>query len=300
MSMTTDTLPAPSEKSPIDSLRDQSNFSLERTPWIGPTLDSFADALGQSLSHWSILTLKVLTAKVESAQLLETLALYPDYVAASFGAQGQAHPVFALLSQQSIGALMSAAFGVGVDLTVGYPMPSVERALMAHFFDLVSQSINSTLLKNTERDVSFRDFSLVSEVKIKRQSENAIVSVRCEISSEFQSAILFVLVPVTFMHAIRQALQREPLKETQFADREWANEWKTGIEATCVTIEAVIDRVPMTLRAISRLHVGMTLELPTLDMEHAVLTCGGRSLFNCKVGQNDGYFTLHVNEHFGQ
>lgn len=74
----------------------------------------------------------------------------------------------------------------------------------------------------------------------------------------------------------------------------WSDRMQSSLSAAEVQLRAVMNRPDMPLEQLYSLQVGDVVEFTDPQSSTVLLECDGEPLFDCDVGQKDGYFAVHV------
>lgn len=80
------------------------------------------------------------------------------------------------------------------------------------------------------------------------------------------------------------------------ADPVWKTHFEHEVRKAGVRLSAVMSGGVFTLDQLSRLHAGQLLELPVGPDSLVDVSCNGKALMRCKLGQSDGAFMLRVEQ----
>ncbi len=292
--------PAPhSERSPIDAIFDQAGFSAERLAALGQLLEGFANNLSAGLGDLSCTPFQVSIGAIESAQINAKLREYAGSVGARLKCGVPDGRAWMLLEPVTRNALMAAAFGSDREAADGASLPMIEFALISQFFELAARALNAAFECAVEFDCAFEEILIPSMDQDAERRDAQTICVHCALTHSLGAGALILFLPAAAMQSLRQAAPRGPSRRQQGADGQWADELRAGVDATEVTVRAVVDQFPMSLGAISKLAIGAVMELRTLDAAAVTLHCGDRPLFACDLGQEGGRYTLSVRRSAG-
>ncbi len=79
-------------------------------------------------------------------------------------------------------------------------------------------------------------------------------------------------------------------------DPQWSSQLRQQIASAAVSIDVVLDAMPLSLRQLSELQPGQVLALRPEARTRASLVCDGRSLYRGEIGQEDNRYTLRIDE----
>jgi flagellar motor switch protein FliM len=105
-----------------------------------------------------------------------------------------------------------------------------------------------------------------------------------------------IVIPQAALAPIRQKLSRDLTGETSAGDPRWTRQMQTGVSFAEIKVKGVLEEIPMTLGEVAAIEVGQVLKLRGSGMGRVRLECGEHDLFWCKLSQNDGRYTLEIEE----
>lgn len=76
----------------------------------------------------------------------------------------------------------------------------------------------------------------------------------------------------------------------------WATQLRAGVTRTTVTVDVLLDALPLSLHQLSQLKPGQILVLPADAGKRASLNCDGRTLYRGEIGQEDNRYSLRIDE----
>lgn len=79
-------------------------------------------------------------------------------------------------------------------------------------------------------------------------------------------------------------------------DPAWSSLLRQEVGRAAVTVEVLLDALPLSLRQLSELKPGQVLALPAEARTRAALVCDGRTLYRGELGQDDDRYSLRIDE----
>jgi flagellar motor switch protein FliM len=107
---------------------------------------------------------------------------------------------------------------------------------------------------------------------------------------------MFVIIPQAALAPLRQALARFPTRETAPADPTWTRKINDEVRRTEVSIRAIAETRALTLGDIANFRVGQIVRLEATTQSRIKVESSEQPLFWAFVGQNDGRYTLCIDE----
>lgn len=80
------------------------------------------------------------------------------------------------------------------------------------------------------------------------------------------------------------------------ADPRWSSQLRQELTRAAVTVEVLLEALPLSLRQLSELKPGQVLVLPPEARARASLVCDGRTLYRGEIGQDENRYSLRVDE----
>ena len=87
-----------------------------------------------------------------------------------------------------------------------------------------------------------------------------------------------------------------PVDEPASADPAWSSLLRQQLGRAAVTVDALLDALPLSLRQLSELKPGQVLVLPAGARTRASLVCDGRTLYRGEIGQDDSRYSVRIDE----
>ena len=79
-------------------------------------------------------------------------------------------------------------------------------------------------------------------------------------------------------------------------DPRWASQLRQELARAAVTVDVLLEAMPLSLRQLSELKPGQVLVLPPEARSRASLVCDGRTLYRGEIGQDDNRYSLRIDE----
>ncbi len=111
-----------------------------------------------------------------------------------------------------------------------------------------------------------------------------------------READAFVFIPRPALDLHRDALSIRARGKKGGDDSEWSGRLTQQVVQTTVEVSAVLQKQGLTLGDVANFKVGQLILLPIAPTDCIPLECEGRRLFDCSLGQKDGFYTVRVEE----
>ena len=105
--------------------------------------------------------------------------------------------------------------------------------------------------------------------------------------------LTLALPPVALAAFSEEAAPRD---EPAAFDKAWSSQLRGEVGRAAVTIDVLLDALPLSLRQLSELKPGQVLFLPAEARTRATLVCDGRTLYRGEIGQDDNRYSLKIDE----
>lgn len=105
---------------------------------------------------------------------------------------------------------------------------------------------------------------------------------------------LFVGMPVQAFEFARERFASEKEADVPVVDPGWRRQFQVGVAATMLDVRAFAQGPPMSLGDVARLTIGSLVEFEPAALQHVRLECGEEPIFEGRLGQSNGHFTICV------
>ena len=106
--------------------------------------------------------------------------------------------------------------------------------------------------------------------------------------------LLTLALPPTALQAF--AGEVETMAPPPDADPLWSTQLRQELARAAVTVDVLLDAMPLSLRQLSELKPGQVLALPSEARTRASLVCDGRTLYRGEIGQDENRYSLRIDE----
>lgn len=124
----------------------------------------------------------------------------------------------------------------------------------------------------------------------------AIVVCKFVLQTQGRQGEAFLAIPRIALDPYNEALSRAPNANGNFEDAAWAQNLRDQVVRASVKVSAVMEKRGLTLGDVARFHVGQLISLPFSPTSLIPLKNGARPLFNCELGQKEGFYTVRIEE----
>lgn len=109
---------------------------------------------------------------------------------------------------------------------------------------------------------------------------------------------IFIIIPQSALIPLRRKLERERMPEPTQSDPVWSKQLMTEIGQADVELTAILDGPALALGEILTFKAGDIMRLPATVDGLLSLESEDQPLFQCRLGQSQGQFTVQIAEHF--
>jgi flagellar motor switch protein FliM len=124
----------------------------------------------------------------------------------------------------------------------------------------------------------------------------AIVICRFALQGQGRYGEAFIALPRIALDPFNETLSRSPNGAGNVEDAAWAQKLKDQVVKASVQVSAMMEKRGLTLGDVAQFHVGQVISLPFSPGSLIPLKNGSRALFNCELGQKDGFYTVRIEE----
>ena len=171
---------------------------------------------------------------------------------------------------------------------------AIETALVEAFARALGDAVEAGFARLSTLRLTFERLVILSDVYALSRRDAAAAAARFSLSTKGRPCECLLLLPQSFLLPLRKALEQAEVDEPPAPDSRWARLMEAEVQHTKLSVNAILDELPMTLSDLASLRVGTVLRLGKPVLDSVRLDCGGRSVFNCRLGQGDGRYRLEV------
>jgi flagellar motor switch protein FliM len=125
---------------------------------------------------------------------------------------------------------------------------------------------------------------------------SAVVVCKFHLQTAGRQGEALIAVPRIALDPFNEALSRTPNANGNVEDEAWARKLRGQVVKASVKVSAVMEKRGLTLGDVARFQVGQVIGLPLSPSSLIPLKNGQRPLFNCELGQKDGFYTVRIEE----
>ncbi|MTI16940.1 flagellar motor switch protein FliM [Rhodobacteraceae bacterium RKSG542] len=175
-------------------------------------------------------------------------------------------------------------------------LTNVEHRLARRMFDEAALALESAF--GAIADATLKVERLETRTEFAQTGRRSNPCVLCRMNAEIigRQGEIFIILPQAALNPMRQNLTQVLSGEVSGRDTRWTKQFQSEIQRTEVKLTAVLEEQRLTLDEVAQFEVGLVLELNATPKTPVRLHCNGQPLFNCKLGQVAGSYTVRVEE----
>ncbi len=287
-----------------DLLLKASNLSVDQLPLLPVILDRVGAHLAERLRNLSSALPHVTTSELTTARIGETLDAYEmRAVTGLFYAIGWDAPVIVGFDRDfvfSVVEMLLGGDGSEPPVEDERNLSSVEVQISQFILEEVGTALHTAFsgISNPrfrlERTETRMDFAGAG-----RRNHQAVVA-KFILQAINRGGEMFVIIPQSALQPMRQTLSRAVPADSQPVDSVWTRQMSEGVQRASVTIRAVAETNELSLGDVADLRVGQVLKLQATATSRIKVESAEQPLFWAYLGQNEGYYTLCIDESFDQ
>ena len=285
------------------AMLEHSALSVERMPGLAALLDRFIAELPRALEALvADQTGRGAFEQARATSLAHAIADCDGLTAAVYAsAESQARPLIAL-DERIDDLLLAAIFGQSVGSGEGSDPPpdptrsrtAIETALVEEFSRSLGRALEAAFAPLARLELRFEALVPISNAFPLARRDLPAAAARFSFPIGPGAFVGLLLLPQTLLAPLRKQLERDQVAEAPPADGRWSRLLETEVKQTQLPLAAVLEELPMSLGEVANLRVGGVLPLQSNDFNGVRLECEGRSLFVCRLGQDEGRYRLEI------
>lgn len=167
----------------------------------------------------------------------------------------------------------------------GRSFTSIEVKLIERMIGLILDEMATAFKPLAEIEFRYeRMESNPSQATVAYPTDIAFVF-KIDVNMDDRGGRIEVLIPYPMLEPVRPLLQQMFMGEKFGRDSIWESHWTSELLLADVELEVSLGEQPLTLKEITELQVGSTLQLPVRPEDSVMLRCGDTYLMQGKVGR---------------
>ncbi|ALV26321.1 flagellar motor switch protein FliM [Pannonibacter sp. Q-1] len=290
-----------SERAQItDRLLDAAGISVDRLPMLPVLFDRMARVFADAMRQKSASPSYISVSDIGNERIGDVLDVYESnaLVAVLYSPEWDTRLLIGF-DRDFIFTMIDVLFGAdGTEPPIDEErtFSSIETRIARTVFEVAANALQesfSPIAETTlkiERVESRMDFAIIG-----RRNNPAVVA-RLLLQAIGRGGEIFVVMPHSTLNPLRQRLSQVLSGEMAGRDKQWTQHFQAEIQRTEVKLQAVLEERELTLGEIANLKIGQIIELQATPRSPVKLECNQQPIFNCRLGQLDGSYTLQVED----
>lgn len=290
---------SPAARLTAEKLLETPKLAIDRLPVLPLIFERFGTACTEGMRELCAEPTTFFINQIESTNSWDVLESYEDSAAAIFYSSEWDSRILIGLDRRCIFSLMEAMYG-GDGKEMPYegerPFSTLETRVARTAAEIAARALQVAFLPGIATSFTFErvetriDFSLLGQRNI------PVVVGQILFQVLDQGGRIYILIPQSALHPLREKLARELPPEAQVKDPRWITGLQNGVAKSEVTVHAALEGREATLAELAQLQVGQVLALNSTTRSLIALECEDQRLFWCKLGQANGSLSLVVEE----
>lgn len=290
---------SPAAKLTAEKLLETPKLSVDRLPVLPLIFERFGTACTEGLRELCAEPTTFFINQIESTSSWDILESYEDSAASIFYSPEWDCRIIIGLDRRCIFSLMEAMYGGdGKELPFEgeRPFSTLETRVARTTSEIAARCLQNAFGPGIATSFSFERVETRIDFSLMGQRNVPVIVGQILFQVLDQGGRIYIIIPQSALHPLREKLQREVSPENQVKDPRWIKGLQNGVGKSSVTVQASLDGREATLDELSRLRVGQVLELDSTTRSLIALECEDQRLFWCKLGQANGNLSLVVEE----
>ncbi|ACB96374.1 flagellar motor switch protein FliM [Beijerinckia indica] len=287
-----------------ERLLDTAGVSIDRMPMLHVIFDRMVAQCSESLRQYSAAPAVFTVSSIGTERIGDILDAYENNtVVAIIHVQAWDSRILVGFDRAFISTLIETFYGGDGSEPPNIekrPLSNIEIKLAQTIFDLLPKALQTSFSTISETVFKFErletklDFAVIAP----RNTFGFITRINLRILGRHGE--MFVVIPQSSLNSIRQELGRDLANDAVVRDPRWTKQIQNEISRTEVEVRAIIEDSHFVLGDFTELKIGQVLPLQATTKSRAKLECNAEPLFWCQVGQEDGFYTLRVEDFIDQ
>lgn len=282
-----------------EKLMETPKLSVDRLPVLPLIFERFGASCTEGLRDLCAEPTTFFINGIESSNSWDVLESYEDSAAAIFYSPEWDTRVLIGMDRRCIYSMMEAMYG-GDGKEMPYegerPFSTLETRVARAASEIAANALSKAFLPGISVSFTFERLETRIDFSLLGQRNIPVIVGQILFQVLDQGGRIYILIPQSALHPLREKLTRELPPEAQVKDPRWINRLQNGVAKSHVKVEAALEGREATLLELSQLQVGQVLALNSTTRSLIALECEDQRLFWCKLGQANGSLSLVVEE----
>ncbi|MES0868765.1 flagellar motor switch protein FliM [Pseudovibrio sp. SCP19] len=175
-------------------------------------------------------------------------------------------------------------------------LTNVEQRLAYRMFEEAATALETAF--EAIADTSLKVERLENRMEFAQTGRKSNPCVLAKMTAEIigREGEIFIIIPQSVLNPLRENLTQVLSGEVAGRDTRWTKQFQQEVQRTEVKLTAILEEQRMTLEEVAQFEVGLVLELNATPKTAVQLECNSQPLFNCRLGQVAGSYTVRVEE----
>jgi flagellar motor switch protein FliM len=285
-------------------LLEAAGVSIDRMPMLHVIFDRMASQCSESVRPFSTAPVLFSVTSIGSERIDAILERYENKViVAIFYVQAWDARILIGLDYDFVFTLMDAFLGSDGSeppYSDARGLSNMEVRLAQTLFDLFSNACRASFAAISDVTFKFERIETRLDFAVIAPRNSFGIITRLKLRALGRSGELFVVIPQAALNSIRQNLGRDLFNDSAVRDPHWTRQIKGEISRTEVEVVGLIEERHFILADIAELKVGQVFTLQATTKSRVRLECNGEPLYWCQLGQDEGHYTLRVDDFIDQ
>jgi flagellar motor switch protein FliM len=279
---------------------DGGGLSIERMPGLAYALEQFSLGVADMLAPFCKASSAGAVDELRSTHIFQFLGESEGLTAAVLNcASFDARMLMIFddrIADTVVAAVFAASGGVSAPARSRSTKTAVETALVAEFARHLAKALAKGFEQSGGLDLTFERLETLADIYTLGRRDMPAIAARVTVETPGGSAPLTLLFPQSLLLPVRKNLTFDPGSEAPSSDPRWMRELEEGVTKTPIAVTAILEEFETSLGDVADFAVGQVLTLQGGGMGRVRLECAGREIFWCKLGEEDGRYSLEVEE----
>ncbi|WP_310620280.1 flagellar motor switch protein FliM [Flexibacterium corallicola] len=281
-------------------LLDAGGIGVDRLPMLHVVFDRMARQYIDTLRQMAASAPYIAVQSVSNERIGDALDKYEDkaVIAVIHAPEWDARIMLGFDKSfiHSMIELLLGGDGEEEDYMEDRALTNVEHRLARRMFEEAASALENAF--SAIVDATLIVERLETRMEFAQTGRRSNPCVLCQMNAEVigREGEIFVILPQAALNPLRQNLTQVLSGEVSGRDTRWTKQFQSEIQRTEVNLTAVLEEQRLTLNEVAQFEVGLVLELNATPKTPVRIDCNGQPLFNCKLGQVSGSYTVRVDE----
>lgn len=284
-------------------LVDSRQISYERLPMLEVVFDRLIRLLSTSLRNFTSENVEVSLSSMTSARFGDYLdmialpALIGVFQSDRWGTWGLL-TLDTALTYTIVDSLLGGRKSAGTSKIEGRPFTTIEQKLVERLLSVVLADFSTSFAPVEPVTFSIERMETNPRFATIVRPVNAAIVARIHLEIESRGGYIEFLIPYSSLEAVREKLLQMFMGEKTGQDDIWENHFGQEVWQSRVTLEAVLDRITMSLGDVLSWKKGSYIDLRAKPESSVYLYSGDKLVLRGKTGQRNRNIAIQVDESY--